>query len=50
MNANQVDNIDLLGVDGEQNEAPQNKIADANNDVIDIDDLDIAQPKPNVTK
>ena len=50
VNANQVDNIDLPGVDGEQNELPQTKIADANNDVIQIDDLDIAQPEPNVTK
>ena len=31
-------------------ESPQTKIADANNDVIEIDDLDIAQSKPNVTK
>ena len=45
-----VDNIDLPGVDGEQNEPPQPKIADANNDVIEIDDLEIAQPEPNVTK
>ena len=46
--ANQVDNIDLPGVDGKQNGSPQTKIADANNAVIDIDDLDIAQPEPNV--
>ena len=44
VNANQVDNIDLPGVDGEQKESPQTKIAQANNDVIEIDDLDIAQP------
>ena len=50
VNANQVDNIDLPGVDGEQNESPQTKIADANNDVIEIDDLGIAQPEPNVTE
>ena len=50
VNANQVDNIDLPGVDGKQNESPQTKIADANNDVIEIDDLDIAQPEPNVTE
>ena len=50
VNANQVDNINLPGVDGKQNESPQTKITDANNDVIDIDDLDIAQPEPNVTE
>ena len=56
VNANQVDNIDLPGVDGEQNESPQTKIvttkkiADANNDVIEIDDLNIAQYEPNVTE
>ena len=44
VNANQVDNIDLPGVDGEQKESPQTIIAQANNDVIEIDDLDIAQP------
>ena len=48
VNAKQVENIDLPGVDVEQNESPQTKIADANNDVIEIDDLDIAQPEPNV--
>ena len=37
----------IPGVDDEQNESPQTKIADANNDVIEIDDLDIAQPEPN---
>ena len=46
--ANQVDNIDLPGVDGEQNESPQTKIKGANNDVIEIDDIGIAQPEPNV--
>ena len=50
MNTNQVENIDLPGADGEQNESPRTKIADANNDVIEIDDLDIAQSKPNVTE
>ena len=50
VNANQVENIDLPGVDGKQNESPQTKIADANKDVIEIDDLDIAQPEPNVIK
>ena len=49
VNANQVENINLPGVDGKQNESPQTKITDANNDVIDIDDLDIAQPEPNGT-
>ena len=49
VNANQVDNIDLPGVDGKQNESPKTKIADTNNDVIEIDDLGIAQPEPNVT-
>ena len=50
LNKNQVDNIDLPGVDGWKNEAPQIKILDANNDVIEIDDLNIAQPEPNVIK
>ena len=50
VNANQVDNIDLPGVDGKQNESPQTKIADANKVVIEIDDINIAQPEPNVTK
>ena len=50
VNANQVDNINLPEVDGEKKEAPQTKIADANNNVIDIDDLEIAQPEPNLTK
>ena len=50
VNANQVDNINLPGVGGEQNESPQTKIADANNDVIDIDGIDIEQPEPNVTE
>ena len=37
-------------MDGEQNESPQTKITDANNNVIEIDDLNIAQPEPNVTE
>ena len=50
MKTNQVDNIDLQGVDGEQNDSPQTKIADAKNDVIEIDDINIVQSEPNVTK
>ena len=50
VNANQVDNINLPGVDGEKNESPQTKIADANIDVIEVDDLNIAQSEPNVTE
>ena len=50
VNANQVDNIDLPGVDGEQNESPQTKIADANNNVIEIDDLDITKSELNATE
>ena len=50
VNVNQVENIDLPGVDGEQNESPQKKIADSNNDVIEIDDIDIAQYEPNITE